>query len=185
MKSSASFTLVELLAVIVIISLVAGMLSPSLQKVRAKAENAVCLSNLKQIGTAIWLWIPDNGSRYPRIQNDPSDPIYEEDDAAKTLLETLKPYGLTTNVLACPGDLKRGGKYFKKYTNSYECPPWTGDEEAISKDIPIYTRGGILQISASRVTLAWDYDDNAHSGEFNRLMADNTVQHRNFKPKYK
>jgi prepilin-type N-terminal cleavage/methylation domain-containing protein len=109
MKSSTAFTLVELLAVIVIISLVAAMLSPSLQNVRAKAETTVCLSKLKQIGTAVWLWIPDNGNRYPRIENDTSHPIYEADDAAKTAMETLGPYGLTTNVLACPGDLNTGG----------------------------------------------------------------------------
>ena len=136
MKSSEAFTLVELLAVIVIISLVAGLLSPSLQRVRANAESTACLSNLKQIGTAVWLWIPDNGNRYPRIESNPGQPVYEADDGAKTAIETLGPYGLTPNVLACPGDLKTGGKYYKKYTNSYEFPPWSGDEEANITDCP-------------------------------------------------
>lgn len=184
MKRSAAFTLVELLAVIVIISMVAAMLSPSLQNVRAKAESTVCLSNLKQIGTAVWLWIPENGNRYPRIENNASQPIYESDDGAKTLFETLGPYGITTNVLACPGEIKAGGKYFKQYTNSYECPSWAGDEVANSGQIPIYTPGGTFLISASRVTLAWDYE-NVHGGGFNMLKADNTIQHRNTKPKYK
>ena len=184
MRRSTAFTLVELLAVIVILSLVASLLSPSLQNVRAKAESTACLSNLKQIGTAVWLWIPENGNRYPRIENDPSQPVYEADDGAKTAIETLGPYGLTTNVLACPGDMKTGGKYFKKHTNSYEFPPWSGDEVANSGQIPIYTPGGTFQISASRVTLAWDYE-NVHSGGFNMLKADNTIQHRNLKPKYK
>ena len=184
MKSSEGFTLVELLAVIVIMSLMASLLTPSLQSVRAKSESTACLSNLKQIGTAVWLWIPENENRYPQIENDPSHPLYDPVDQAKTLIETLGPYGLTTNVLACPGDLRAGGKYFKKYTNSYECPPWSGDELASSGQISIYTPGGTFQVSASRVTLAWDYE-NVHSGGFNMLKADNTVLHRNYKPKYK
>lgn len=184
MRSNPSFTLVELLVVMVIMGTLTTMLSPALRNVRDKAESTACLSNLKQIGTAVWLWIPDNGNRYPRIENDPAHPIYEADDEAKNVLETLGPYGLTTNVLACPGDLKSKARYFIKLTNSYEFPPWAGDEQANSGQIPIYTRGGSFLISASRVTLAWDYE-NVHGGGFNMLKADNTVQHRNFKPNYK
>jgi type II secretory pathway pseudopilin PulG len=184
LKRSPSFTLVELLAVISIMALLTGMISPSLQHVRSRAESLACLSNLRQIGTAIWLWIPDNGNHYPRIENNPAQPIYEPADEAKSLIETLGPYGLTTKVLACPGDLKSQSKYYAKYTNSYECPPWAGDEVAASAQIPIYRSGGSFQISASRVTLAWDYE-NVHEGGFNMLKADNTIVFRNLKPSYK
>ena len=132
---SPAFTLIELLVVIAILGLLTSMMTPAIQKVRSQAESTVCVSNLKNIGTAIWLWIPDNGNQYPRIENDPTHPIYEPDDGAKTLYETLKNYGITTNVLACPGDLKNQAKYYAKYTNSYECPPWAGDEAVASGQI--------------------------------------------------
>lgn len=184
MKSPGAFTLVELLAVICILSLVATLSTPTIQKVREKTESTACLSNLRQIGTAIWLWIPDNGNRYPRVENDPANPVYEPDDEAKPLLELLLPYGVTTNVFRCPSEIKAGGKYFKKFTNSYECPPWAGDEAVASGQIQIYRPGGTFNLPASRVTFAWDYE-NVHSGGFNRLRADNTVSYMNLKPKYK
>jgi prepilin-type N-terminal cleavage/methylation domain-containing protein len=181
---SPSFTLVELLVVIAILGLLASLMSPVIQKVRSQTESTVCISNLKNIGTAIWLWIPDNGNQYPRIENDPTHPIYDPDDEAKTLYETLKNYGITTNVLACPGDLKSQTKYYAKYTNSYECPPWAGDESVASGQIPIYRPGGTFQIASSRVTLAWDYE-NVHDGGYNRLKADNTIEHKSMKTSYK
>ena len=184
MKFPKAFSLVELLAVICILALVASLSTPAIQKMRDKAESVACLSNLRQIGTAVWLWIPDNGNRFPPIENDPGNPVYEPDDGAKTLWETLSPYGLTRDVLRCRSEVKAGGKYFLRFTNSYECPPWAGDEAAASGQIQIYRRGGTFNIPASRVTLAWDYE-NVHSGGFNRLRADNTVTHMNLKPAYK
>jgi len=56
----ASFTLLELLIVVAIIMLLIGVLMPALSGARQQAKAAVCLSNLRSLGTAVQLYANAN-----------------------------------------------------------------------------------------------------------------------------
>lgn len=59
------FTLIELLIVIAIIAILAGMLLPALNKARKKAREIECTSNMKNIGNSLMFYQGDNQDYIP------------------------------------------------------------------------------------------------------------------------
>ena len=108
------FTLIELLVVIAIISILASLLFPVFARVRGKARQTVCLSNLRQAGMAFAMYASDYDGLYPYAV-DPADrytpqiwnalPDFQSQIPAMPWLhEVLQPYVKSREIFHCPGD---------------------------------------------------------------------------------
>src|SRR5687768_3642116 len=65
------FTLVELLVVVAIIAILAGILYPVFSQARVKAQQTACAANVKQLGTAIQIYVQDYDETFPPVYIDP------------------------------------------------------------------------------------------------------------------
>jgi len=108
------FTLVELLVVIAVLAILAGILFPVFAKARERGRAAACLSNLKQFGLAVIAYSDDWDGKYPygvdwadryfpQIWND--QPEFQAKLAQMPYLpELLTAYGVDRRQWACPSD---------------------------------------------------------------------------------
>ncbi len=123
-----AFTFVELLVVIVIMAILAALLLPALGRSKAKAYNAACVNNLRQLGIAIRVYSDDNQERLPSAEILPTQPIDPQnplpricDVLASYVGRTAGTNAMSATVFKCPVD-KMGR--FAAEGSSYE---WNTD----------------------------------------------------------
>jgi prepilin-type N-terminal cleavage/methylation domain-containing protein len=72
MRRRSAFTLIELLVVIAIIAILAAILFPVFAQAREEGRQAVCFSNLKQLGLAMHMYTQDYDEKFPTIDPPPA-----------------------------------------------------------------------------------------------------------------
>jgi prepilin-type N-terminal cleavage/methylation domain-containing protein/prepilin-type processing-associated H-X9-DG protein len=137
--SVVAFTLVELLAVIAIIALLAGLLLPVLGRAKYKARSTQCVTNLRQWGLAYRQYADDNQDYLPR-RGQGMRPL-EQIDRPEDWFNALPPYlklpsyeQLFTNsqrlvagsksVFICPVAKDPGSNHFLPYGMNMNLSPW-------------------------------------------------------------
>jgi len=95
-RRNGGFTLIELLVVIAIIAILAAILFPVFAQARAKARQATCTSNLKQLGLGMLMYIQDYDERYPFGGWRPNG------DGTNEWQNTIQPYIKSKGVFQCP-----------------------------------------------------------------------------------
>ena len=113
----SAFTLIELLVVITIISLLATLVVPAVNRARDMAVNLQCLSNLRSLGQATYMFAASNNDRLPN----PTD----RENAAMEVRNALAPLGGGENAFLCPRDPESPpppeGSYDWRFTDDPEC----------------------------------------------------------------
>lgn len=109
------FTLVELLAVVAIIAILAAVLMPVIQSAVAKGRSTACQSNLRQVGVGVLMYVQENDGFMP-----PKDPTNWVINGKAVMYpqfsDFIAPYlqgkeAVLRTVWRCPADRRMKGAY--------------------------------------------------------------------------
>jgi prepilin-type N-terminal cleavage/methylation domain-containing protein len=104
-RVSVAFTLVEMLVVIAVIGILAAILLPALGRAKESARATACLNNLRQVGTALQLYVQDNNNRLP-VMYDAMVSTNAPSTNAATIDIVLTNYLGSPKILRCRSDDK-------------------------------------------------------------------------------
>lgn len=125
------FTLIELLVVIAIIAILAAILFPVFARARENARRASCLSNLKQIGLSMMMYVQDYDEHLTALNLSNTGVVLPDGSTHTTELwfQMLYPYMKNIQIMNCPSEstvVWTSGSYtgLVPYGYNYTIPTW-------------------------------------------------------------
>ncbi len=104
-RSHAAFALIELLVVIAMIAILAALLLPALSRARTTARRIACMSNLRQVGLALGMYVGDEGAY----------PLATSGDGLGSWQRTLRSYA-DSNVFFCAEKVRVADEYVQMFS---------------------------------------------------------------------
>jgi prepilin-type N-terminal cleavage/methylation domain-containing protein/prepilin-type processing-associated H-X9-DG protein len=145
-RRRGAFTLIELLVVIGIIAVLLSILLPTLSKARRSAYTLQCSSNMRQVATALIMYVNENKGRFP--------------PAAIEASSALSGSGIYPRGWWWANELVRL-KYVKTQTvNVYPKPGWNQSDKQFNSNNPFRCPEGIEEgyaVNGSITANAGDY----------------------------
>lgn len=190
MKNSFSrrngLTLVEVVVIIAVGFILAGLLLPAGHGCKQKAGRIICVNNLKQVGLSFRIWAGDHDEQFPMQ-------VSTNEGGVKEINETLPTFGyfqLLTNelgtpkVLFCPDDKelnavlnfsdldKTNNSYFigVDATTNYPGSMLSGDRNITNGFLP---KRGVLELTTNQ---AVGFTEKIHNLQGNIALGDGSVQ---------
>lgn len=115
-RSNVAFTLVELLVVMAIIAVLAALLLPTFGKAKEAGRATACISNLRQVGIALQLYVDDNANRLPVMRDKPTGTNSVATNGLPSVDMVLSNHLGNVRVLRCPSDREQ---LFEQTGSSY------------------------------------------------------------------
>ena len=163
-----AFTLVEVLVVISVIGILAALLLPVLGKAKEQGRATACLSNLRQLGVGLQLYVQDNENRLPVMYDAPFPTNIASTNL--TVEAVLVPYVVSSNLFRCPSDKE----LFERTKSSYSWNVLVNGQNA--DRLQVFT----LQFDPHQIPLMFDKEAfhraRGESRGVNYLYADGRIQ---------
>lgn len=140
-KNVYGFTLIELLVVIAVIAILAAILFPVFTKVQENAKTSSCLSNMRQIGNAMQIYMDSNNDTFPLDSHWSPFAVW---------LDALQQNTKSQLLYRCPADKSKnfekplvGNKIRKTSygTNFYMTPIRDNERANLPEDKSLWTHG--------------------------------------------